>query len=260
MNLELTGKVALITGSNRGIGEGIAVGLANEGCDLILTGRDQAALDSVASRLRAKGRRVSALALDLREPAATHKLADLANKDFGGVDILINNAGTTKRGDFLVMTDADWEDGFALKFFAHVRLTRAVWPMLAARKGSLIVIGGTSGRKPHADFAIGSSVNAACAAFGKAMADQGKHDGVQVNTIHPSHVETDRLTRRLEVEMEKSGTSMEEVRREYCRKAGIARFGTTEDVSDLVAFLVSKRASWVHGTTIDLDGGEIPVL
>ena len=260
MNLELTGKVALITGSNRGIGEGIANGLADEGCDLILTGRDDQALDTVAARLRANGRRVSALALDLREPSSAQKLADVANKDFGGLDILVNNAGTTKRGDFLALADDDWQDGFALKFFAHVRLTRTVWPMLAERKGSLIVIGGTSGRKPHADFAIGSTVNAACAAFGKAMADQGKKDGVQVNSIHPSFVDTERFGRRLKVAMERTGKSEAEVRRDICSAAGFTRLGTTADVSDLVAFLVSKRATWVHGTTIDLDGGEIPVL
>ena len=260
MNLELQGKVALVTGSSRGIGEGIAVGLAAEGCDLILTGRDATALEQVAAKVRGAGRRAVVLACDLREPGATGQLAEIAAKTFGGLDILINNAGTTQRGDFLRMSDDDWQDGFALKFFAHVRLTRAVWPLLAGRHGSVIIIGGTSGRKPHHDFAIGSSVNAACAAFGKAMADLGKADGVQVNTIHPSHVETDRLTRRLKVEMDKTGQSMETVRAEYCRKAGIARFGTTQDVSDLVTFIVSKRANWLHGTTIDLDGGEIPTL
>ena len=260
MNLELQGKVALVTGSNRGIGEGIALGLADEGCDLVLTGRDQAALDGVAAAIRAKGRRVAALAVDLREPRAAAALVAATQKEFGGLDILINNAGTTKRGDFLQMSDDDWQDGFALKFFAHVRLTRAAWPLLKQRRGSLIVIGGTSGRKPHSDFAIGSTVNSACAAFAKAMADLGKADGVQVNAIHPSFVDTERFGRRLVVAMERTGKSEAEVRRDICSSAGFTRLGTTADVADLVAFLVSKRASWVHGSTIDLDGGEIPTL
>src|SRR6185437_3312876 len=97
--------------------------------------------------------------------------------------ILVNNAGATKRGDFLALTNDDWHDGFALKFFAHVYLTRALWPMLTASRGSIVVIGGTGGRLPSADFTIGSSVNAACVAFAKAIADRGKREGVQVNSI-----------------------------------------------------------------------------
>lgn len=260
MKLELADKVALVTGSSRGIGAGIAQGLAGEGCHLVLTGRDEAALEAVAAQIRKQGRRASLLACDLRQAAASVALLDLVKKDFGRLDILINNAGTTKRGDFLALGDEDWADGFALKFFAHVRLTRTVWPLLKAAKGAMIMMGGSSGRKPHHDFAIGSTVNAACATFGKAMADLGKTDGVRVHTIHPSHVDTDRLTRRLKVEMEKTGKSMEQVRLDYCKKAGINRFGTVEDVSDLVLFLVSQRAAWMQGTAIDLDGGEIPVL
>ena len=121
-------------------------------------------------------------------------------------------------------------------------------------------MGGTSGRKPHADFTIGSSVNAAVAAFTKCMADRGKADGVQVNCVHPSLVETERQWRRIRAEMARSGHSEEKVREEFCREVGINRYGTVEDVADLVTFIVSSRATWLHGATIDLDGGEIPVL
>src|SRR6516225_5197183 len=93
------------------------------------------------------------------------------------LDILVSNAGATKRGDFLALADSDWEDGYALKFFAHVRLARAAWPLLRERRGALIAIGGTGGRKPTAEFTIGSSVNAAVAAFTKCLADRGKTEG-----------------------------------------------------------------------------------
>ncbi|HKM87138.1 MAG TPA: SDR family NAD(P)-dependent oxidoreductase, partial [Xanthobacteraceae bacterium] len=160
----MKGKIALVTGSSRGIGRGTALALAAEGCDLMLTGRDAAALNEVAAAIRDKGRRAAIAVLDLRGPDAAEKLVDQVRREFGGLDILFNNAGTTKRGDFFTLTDADWEDGFALKFFAHVRLARAAWPLLKERRGSLVSMGGTSGRKPHADFTIGSSVNAAVAA------------------------------------------------------------------------------------------------
>jgi NAD(P)-dependent dehydrogenase (short-subunit alcohol dehydrogenase family) len=260
MELGLKGKVALVTGSSRGIGRGIALALAAEGCDLLLTGRDAPALEDVATAIRAKGRRAAVSVLDLRQPSAPAALVDAVQGEYGGLDILVNNAGTTKRGDFFALTDADWEEGYALKFFAHVRLARAAWPLLKERKGSLIAIGGTSGRKPEKQFTIGSSVNAAVAAFTKCLADLGKDDQVQVNCIHPSLVETERQWKRIRAEVERSGLPEAQVRERFCREVGINRYGTVEDVADLVTFLVSSRATWMRGATIDLDGGEIPVL
>src|SRR5437762_897171 len=194
MDLGLKGKIALVTGSSRGIGRGIALALAAEGCDVMLTGRDRTALDDTAAAIKKCGARAAAAAavIDLREKDAAGKLIGQVQSEFGGLDILVNNAGATKRGDFLKLTDADWEDGYALKFFAHVRLARAAWPLLKERRGALVAIGGTSGRKPEKRFTIGSSVNAAVAAFTKCLADLGKIDGVQVNCVHPSLVETER--------------------------------------------------------------------
>jgi 3-oxoacyl-[acyl-carrier protein] reductase len=260
MDLGLTGNVALVTGSSRGIGRGIALALADEGCDLLLTGRDEEALGKVAAAITGKGRKATVKALDLRQPSAPAALVAAAREALGGLDILVNNAGTTKRGGFFELTDADWAEGYGLKFFAHVRLTRAAWPLLKERRGSLIAIGGTSGRKPERQFTIGSSVNAAVAAFTKSLADLGKEDGVQVNCIHPSLVETERQWRRIRAEMERTGDPQEEIRERMRRDAGIIRFGKVEDVADLVTFVLSRRASWLTGATIDLDGGEIPVL
>ena len=260
MELGLLGKVALVTGSSRGIGRGVAMAFANEGCDLMLTGRDAAALDEVAKTIRDKGRKAAIVrARSARGRARRRRWSRRPRREFGGLDILINNAGATKRGDFFELTDADWADGYALKFFAHVRLARAAWPLLKERRGSLIAIGGTSGRKPEKAFTIGSSVNAAVAAFTKCLAHLGKEDGVQVNCIHPSLVETERQWKRIRAEVARSGQPEAKVREAFCRETGFTRFGTVEDVADLVTFMVSKRATWLHGATVDLDGGEIPV-
>jgi 3-oxoacyl-[acyl-carrier protein] reductase len=260
MELGLKGKVALVTGSSRGIGRGTALALAAEGCDLMLTGRDETALAEVAEKIRGMGRRAAIAVLDLRAKDGPERLIDALRHEFGGLDILFNNAGTTKRGDFFALTDADWEEGYALKFFAHVRLARLAWPLLKERGGSLVAMGGTSGRKPHADFTIGSSVNAAVAAFTKCLADRGKADGVRVNCIHPSLVETERQWRRIRAEVARTGLSEEKVREAMCQETGIIRYGTVDDIADLVTFIVSSRATWLHGATIDIDGGEIPVL
>ncbi len=245
MELGLEGKTALVTGSSRGIGRGIALALAEEGCDLLLTGRDTKALEEVAQAIHGKQRKAAVRALDLREPSAATVLIEIVRREFGGLDILVNNAGATRRGDFFALTDADWEDGYALKFFAHVRLARAAWPLLKERSGALVAIAGTSGRKPEKHFTIGSSVNAAVAAFAKCLADLGKDDGVRVNCIHPSLV---------------TGEPEAKIRAQFCQETGIIRYGTVEDVADFVTFIVSSRATWLHGATVDLDGGQIPVL
>lgn len=257
MELGLADKVALVTGSSRGIGRGIAVALAQEGCDLVLTGTDQKALAEAAAAVTAHGRKAKTVAIDLRQETAPAALTDAVKSAYGRLDILVNNAGATRRGDFMTLTDADWAEGYALKFFAHVRLSRAAWPLLKASGGSLVSIGGTSGRVPTAGFTIGSSVNAAVAAFSKALADLGKTDGVQVNCIHPSYVDTERFARRVKADMERTGKSEAEVREWHRADIGTIRLGTTDDVANLVAFIVSPRGRWLHGATVDLDGGEV---
>ena len=257
MELGLRNKVALVTGASRGIGQGIAMSLANEGCDLMLTGRDEAALKGVAADVVKKGQKAAYSVLDLRKEGSEKPLVEAVRATFGRLDILVNNAGATKRGDFFTLTDADWQDGFALKFFAHVRLTREAWPMLKAQKGSLVTIAGIGGKEPEPPFTIGSSVNAACVAFTKALSDVGKADGVQVNSINPGRVETERLWRRFRETMQATGKAEPEVREEYRQEFNISRFGTVKDLGSFIAFLVSPHGRWVHGTAIDIDGGEV---
>jgi 3-oxoacyl-[acyl-carrier protein] reductase len=257
MELGLSGKVALITGASRGIGQGIALSLAAEGCDLLITGRDEAALKAVAAEIKAKGRKAAISVLDLRQEGSEKPLVEAVRREFGRLDILVNNAGATQRGDFFKLTNAEWADGFALKFFAHVRLTREAWPLLKAKHGSLVTIAGIGGKEPEAPFTIGSSVNAACVAFTKAMADIGKTDGVQVNSINPGRVETARLWRRFQETMAKTGRDEATVREEYRQEFGISRFGQVEDLGSLIAFLASTHGRWLHGATIDIDGGEL---
>ena len=184
-------RTAIVTGSSRGIGRAIAVRLGRNGIRIILTGRDQAALDSVAKEIET----AAVIALDLRIPHSAQQLVDFALDQFGRIDILINNAGATKRGDFLTLSDDDWADGYALKLFGTVRLTRAAWPSLTSNSGSLVNIAGIGGRTPGAEFTIGGSVNAALLSFTKAMAEVGIRDGVQVNAVNPGTIRTDRFVR-----------------------------------------------------------------
>jgi NAD(P)-dependent dehydrogenase (short-subunit alcohol dehydrogenase family) len=180
-------KTAIVTGSNRGIGRAIALRLAQDGMSIVLCARDQDLLNSVAKTI---GQNALAVPIDLRLPDSGAKVVDAALARFGAIDILVNNAGATKRGDFEALTDEDFIDGFALKFFGAVRLTRAAWPHLRKQSGSIVNIVGAGGRTPGAMFSIGGSVNAAVLSFTKAMSEKGIQDGVQVNAINPGPVRT----------------------------------------------------------------------
>ena len=260
MSVELLGEVALVTGASRGIGRGIALELASAGCDLLLTARDRVALDGVASAVRALGRKCEIRAADLRGENEPARLAGLAKERFDRLDILINNAGANRRGDFFALSDADWSAGFDLKFFAQVRLCRAAWPLLKDSGGSIVAIAGTGGRAPVADYMIGASVIGAQLAFMKALADIGKRDGVQVNSINPGSVDTDRFRHRLGIIMQRTGLDEAAAIEHHRSELNITRFGRPEDVAALAAFIVSPRGRWLHGAAIDMDGGQVEPL
>lgn len=261
MKLGLTGKVAIVTGASRGIGRSIALELAGEGCDVVAAARDAAALESLQQEIRAKfGRRTLVQACDLREADAAATVAAAAAKEFSHLDIVVNNAGATKRGNFFALTDADFEDGFALKFYAAVRLTRAVWPHLKKSGGCIVNIAGVGGRHGAAEFAIGGAVNSAVLNFTKCMADLGIEDGVRVNAINPGWIETDRLKTRLAARAKAEGIDDAEVRRRALAELGVRRFGRPEEIAQMVCFMASPVASYLQGALVDMDGGETRYL
>jgi NAD(P)-dependent dehydrogenase (short-subunit alcohol dehydrogenase family) len=257
MDLELRGKVALVTGSSRGIGRGIAETLASEGCRLMLTGRDETALADAARSVTALGGTARTTTLDLRREDAAAALLDAVRAAYGRLDILVNNAGTTKRGDFLKQSDDDWHEGFALKFLAHMRLARAAWPMLCETKGSIVIIGGTAGRQPTANSILGASVNGAINSFAVALAQIGNEAGVQVNVVSPGHVDTERLQRRIDALKAETGLDEAGARERYRKTLGVSRLGLPKDVGDYVAFIASPHGRWLQGSIVDLHGGQI---
>lgn len=254
----LAGKTAIITGASRGIGRAIAVKLSQEGAQVVLTARDQTALETAVTDIRDSGGKAQAIALDLSLETSPEQLVAFAVDQFGGVDIVVNNAGATKRGEFLELTEQDWQEGFGLKFFGAVRLSRAAWPQLAARSGSLLSIAGVGGRTPGAAFTIGGSVNAALLSLTKALADAGIRDGVQVNAVNPGPVRTDRLAKRLAAQAQ--GTDMATASERFVREAGITRIGEPEDIANLAAFIVSPAGRFLQGALIDMDGGQTKTI
>jgi NAD(P)-dependent dehydrogenase (short-subunit alcohol dehydrogenase family) len=256
MDLELNGKVALVTGGNRGIGAAVAAELAREGMHLCLVARDLAKLHEVADTLtKTANVSVQVLPADLRDPAASQQAIAEAVGHFGRLDLLVNNAGATKRADFFTLTEEDWQDGFALKFHGYVRMTRAAWPHLRESKGSIVNIAGIGARAGSAEFTIGGSVNVALLNFTKAMADIGISQGVRVNAVNPGLIATDRFTRNVERVMRRNGLSRDEAMAFLLSSHGTARVGRPEEVGRLVAYLASSKADFIQGSIIDIDGG-----
>ena len=255
MELGLSGKVALVTGASEGLGRAISLRLAAEGMAVAVAARNGDRLRTLAGEIAAKGGRCLVHPADLRLAGAPAEFAAAAEERFGGIDLVVNNAGATLRGDFLQLTEEQWQDGFALKFFGTVRLCRAAWPSLAARGGVIVNIAGVGGRTGSADFTIGGAVNAAVLNLTKSLADRGVKDGVRVHALNPGFIRTGRLGRRVEQLAATQGISADEARKRLSGAAGIARLGEPEEIASVVAFLAGPQASYMQGAIVDVDGG-----
>ncbi|MDQ2688276.1 MAG: SDR family oxidoreductase [Armatimonadota bacterium] len=256
----LAGKRAIVTGASRGIGRAIARRLAQDGARVMLAARSADQLGEAADEIGGVGGEAAIAALDLRDPASPARLVELTLQSFGGVDIVVNNAGATQRGDFLSLDENAWSDGFALKFFGAVRLIREAWPSLRSGHGSVVNIAGVGGRTPGAEFAIGGSVNAALLSLTKSLADLGIADGVQVNAVSPGLVRTARLQVRLEALAKQQGLDLTQAEAALVREKRMRRVGEPNDIAELVAFIVSPQGQFLHGSLIDMDGGETKTL
>jgi len=257
MELGLAGKKAIVTGGSGGIGAAIAVELAREGVDLCLVATDAGRLDEAAARAgRSAGVQVMRHVADLRRPEAAAGAVDEALARLGRLDILVNCAGATQRGDFFGMTEEDWDDGFDLKFRGAVRMIRHAWPHLRQAQGRVLNIIGVGGWSAAEEFSIGGSVNAALLHFTKVMAAIGQREGVRVNALNPGRIQTARLARNIDRIAALQGISVQEASAEVLKSCGIQRFGKPEEISAVAAFMLSDRASYLHGALVDVDGGQ----
>ena len=257
MDLQLTDKVAIVTGASKGIGRAIAETLVAEGMRVVVAARSRALLEMLVA---GREDRCLVQAVDLSLPDVPSTVIEATVTRFGRIDLLVNNAGATPRGDFLTLSDAEWHAGFALKFYGAMRLSRAAWPHLRAFAGSIVNIAGIGGRTGSAEFTIGGAVNAALLNLTKALADRGVLDGVRVNAINPGGIVTDRLQMRLRALAAEQGVAEDVAQQELARTLKVARFGTPGEIARLVAFLASPLAAYCQGAIVDADGGQTRTL
>jgi len=253
---EFQGKVVVVSGGSRGIGRAIGAAFAREGAQTVLAAASADNLAAAAKAIGAAGALAPlTVAADLRTLAGCEQVFKATNDKFKRCDILVNNAGATRGGNFFELADDAFVDGFALKYFAAVRLTRLFWPLLKAAHGSIVNIIGAAARTPGPEFLIGGSVNSAFANFSKGLAALGNRDDINVNVIHPGMVETDRVVTLFQQFAKAQNKTPEEVRKDSIAKSGTRRIGQPEDVAELALFLASPRARHIQGTAVAVDGG-----
>jgi NAD(P)-dependent dehydrogenase (short-subunit alcohol dehydrogenase family) len=258
MAKEFEGKVVVVSGGSRGIGRAVAIAFAREGAQTVLAASNAANLAEGAKAVGAVGPAPLTVAADLRTLAGCEEVFKQVSQRFNRCDVLINNAGATKGGKFLEQPDDAWTDGFALKFFGAVRLTKLFWPLLKAGHGNIVFIVGGAARTPGPDFLVGGAVNAAVANFAKGLTSMGNRDDVNINVVHPGQTQTDRVEQLFTQFAKAQNKTVEQVREEALVKSGLRRIGQPEDVAELALFLCSARARHIHGTAIAIDGGGTP--
>lgn len=258
---EFQGKVVVVTGGSRGIGRAIAAAFAREGAQCVLAASNAANLAEGAKAVaKMGGPEPMTVVGDLRTLAGCEQLFKAVSDKFKRCDVLINNAGATRGGKFFDLPDDAWTDGFALKFFGAVRLTKLFWPLLKEAHGNIVNIIGGAARTPGPEFLIGGSVNSAFSNFAKGVAALGNRDDINVNVIHPGQTEGERITQLFAQFAKAQNKTPEQVRAEALAKSGTRRLGLPEDVAELAVFLCSAKARHIQGTAISVDGGATPGL
>ena len=252
----LKGKTAFISGGSRGIGLAIASQLSKQGVNVMIASSSEDHITTATSTIKtASSMKIEGHAADLRTLAGCEAAFNAHTKQFDACDIFVHSAGATRGGVFPTQPDADFIDGFALKFHAGVRLSRLFWPMLKVARGNVVMIVGGAARTPDHTFMVGGAVNAALANYSKALAGQGLVDDVNVNWVSPGQTETERLQTLIAARASDESKTVDAVRQERMLDEGIRRLGQPDDVAALVCFLCSKQARHIHGAGIAIDGG-----
>ena len=261
MDLGMAGRACVVTGASRGIGLATARALAAEGARVLLVGRDAGALR--AARAEAGGE-ADVLPADVTDPAAGDAIVAACVERFGAIDVLVNNAGTSRQRALDQLTDEDWAEQWDLHVMGPMRLMRAAAPLMAERGfGRIVNVCSSSGKRPSLSNAAYSVTKAAQLSLSRVFADSYAARGVLVNAVAPGPVETPLWMAEgglADQAAERGGTSREQALEAARSKIPLGRFGTEDEIAAVIVFLCSERASDVAGAAWSVDGGSVPTI
>ena len=252
MDLGLDGRTAIITGGSKGIGFGVAVSLANEGCKVHIASRDKGMLETAAANIKQQtGREATIHAIDLSKQGSADELLGAV----GTPDILVNNAGAIPGGNIAMIDEATWRAAWDLKVFGYINLCRSAYARMKERGSGVIAnVTGLAADRTDFSYIAGTAGNASLNAFTKALGSYSLEDGIRVLAVSPGPVETERLITLMKTRA-KAETGSEDGWRDYLKGMPLGRAASVEEVANVVTFLVSDRASYVSGAVLNVDGG-----
>lgn len=257
MNLKLKGRNALVTGSSRGLGYAAARLLAQEGANVVINGRNpQDAQDAARRIAETSTAQVIAAAGDVTDPTFPQALVEKTVTAFGGLDILIANAGGPPAGPFESFDDDTWRQAIDLSFMSQVRLIRAALPYLQrSDAASVLTITSYSVKQPIPNLVLSNSIRAATVGLTKTLALELGADGIRFNSILPAWTETERIQQLMQDRATRNGTTVAEEIEKQARESAIGRIGRPEEFANAAVFLVSPAASYITGVMLTVDGG-----
>lgn len=254
-------RVALVMAASKGLGLASAEALAANGHRLVLCARRAGELHTAADRLRGVGAEVAAVPADVSREADLHAVFAAATERYGGVDVLVTNAGGPPPGHFLQLSDDQWHDAFELTFMSAVRMIRLTLPGMRERGfGRILVIGSSSVKQPIEGLTLSNAFRPALLGVVKSLAQEVAPDGVTVNMVSPGRIETDRLRALDESRARTQGVPYDQLRMASQQAIPAQRYGQPAELGSLVAFLASDAAEYITGQSILVDGGLVSAL
>lgn len=257
MDLQLSGKRALVTGASRGLGYATALGLAQEGCQLAINSRNPDSIGKAAKTITQQtSAAVHAIPGNVVEPAFPKRLVKDATERLGGLDLLVTNTGGPPAGKFSDFDDAAWQQAVELAFLSHVRLIRAALPFLRnSSTASVLTITSYSVKQPIANLVLSNSVRAATVGLTKSLALELGAVGIRFNSILPAWTETERVFELMTHRARVNGTSVEEEITRQCKDSPLGRMAQPAEFANAAVFLLSPAASYITGVMLSVDGG-----
>ena len=261
MDTGLAGKVAVVTASSAGLGKAIAMAFGSEGANVVMCSRSQERIEAAAADVRDQGAEVLALEVDVTKSEEIDRLISSAVDQFGGIDVLVTNAGGPPAGTFDRFDDDVWQNAFELTLMSAVRLIRRTIPEMQKRGGgSIVAMTSSSIKQPIPNLLLSNVMRSGVAALSKTLADELTGDNIRINNLVPGRIATARIEELDRANAERQGVDIETVTRQQLGNIPMGRYGEAEEFANAAVFLASDAASYITGATLQVDGGMIRSL